>query len=781
MRLNIVKRPLAFICLLYILGAFIYVNIKGYPSVEISTDRGNVSVYGFVVDKSIKEDKYILMLRKVKSPCITDYHGIEDVGVICYLDVDDWHKMPEIGSYIEVVGKATEFNEATNPGEFDMKRFYASKGYYFTVFSGAVAAKSKDYARYKEGLFVLGRKISSVYNQIFNESDAAIVRAMVIGDKGSLSSDIKDLFQNTGISHILSISGLHISIIGLCIIRILSFIRVPRWISIPASIGIMISYYFMTGMSTSTFRAVCMFVIMTIGLLIRRSYDLMTGLAIAALILIIGNPYILLYAGFWLSFMAVLGVSVFSKCMLLSEVMMEDFRLISKGKKKKLVSCINVLLMGASISVFSLPIVLFFYFEYPLYSIFLNLLVIPLMSVLLGLAILVGVSGLLGLEIIAKIFSIPCSLILWFYNKLCLLTMCIPENHMIWGKPTKTKIVIYYAIIFFIFVMYKIEWIYQNERLSHLKNGYFLMGIKRWCMILKPMRRFALSVVLVVIAIMIIAPWHKGFSVIAMDVGQGDGIVMQYGDSVYIFDGGSSSNSKLVDYQMEPCLKSLGISKVDYWFISHPDSDHCSGLIDILRAEDECGFQIKNVILPGVDTIYEDAHELINLAREKEVNLSLISRGDTVQDGRLKILCLNPDSNYAYGEDVNSYSEVMLVSIGQFDMLFTGDATVDSEAMYLQYAENDGIDLRNIDVLKVAHHGSNTSSSEMLLTTLNPKVAIISCGRNNSYGHPHQEIVDRLYDCGSRILRTDREGAITINIKGEAMSVNTFISTVESD
>ena len=174
---------------------------------------------------------------------------------------------------------------------------------------------------------------------------------------------------------------------------------------------------------------------------------------------------------------------------------------------------------------------------------------------------------------------------------------------MIWGKPTKTKIVIYYAIIFFIFVMYKIEWIYQNERLSHLKNGYFLMGIKRWCMILKPMRRFALSVVLVVIAIMILAPWHKGFSVIAMDVGQGDGIVMQYGDSVYIFDGGSSSNSKLVDYQMEPCLKSLGISKVDYWFISHPDSDHCSGLIDILRAEDECGFQIKNVILPGVDTI----------------------------------------------------------------------------------------------------------------------------------------------------------------------------------
>lgn len=740
-----IRRPLACFCLFYMVMSFIYVMIVGYPRLDKSMyARKHIVVKGYVEDKYVKEDKLIMLIKKASCCEFEDTGRIRDVGVVCYMTINDddtnagLRDLPEIGSYVMVEGDGDAFREATNFGEFDMRMYYASRGYHLVMYKTKVVMKSQDYSRIRQTVYDIKDRLSTSYNRIFNEADASVARAMVLGDK-NMDSDIKELFQTSGIAHILSISGLHISIIGMGLVWFLRLVRIPNRASVPMTIIIMFLYYLMTGMSPSTLRAVIMFSLMLFSKIVMRTYDLVTSLAISALYLVIVNPYILLYSGFYLSFIAVFGIAVFSRCFVVKpeDIMVPTF--ISRKRKQMLVKGINSVISCVSVSFFTLPVLLYYYYEFPVYSILLNISLVPLMSVLLGFLLGVAFIDLTGLHFLAWLLSFICRLILGIYEMACSMVNSWPGNHIILGKPDGMKLFVFYGICIFIMLSWSHSWFDK--------------------------KRYIVNVLAVLIALICLIPINRGYTITMLDVGQGDGILLQYDDKVYFFDGGSSSNDKLAQYQLVPALKARGIGTVDYWFVSHPDSDHCSGLISILGDKDMEGLRIKNIILPAVSSIGEDADKIIDGAAVHGIPISGISRGQNICYKKLNIYCLSPDDKHDYGQDVNGYSEVFLVSFGDLDILMTGDSTVESEYAYMEYARSIGIDLSKVDILKVAHHGSSTSSSQQLIDMTNPRLALISCGLGNSYGHPHSQVVESLTENGVGILRTDELGQIVIHYK----------------
>ena len=744
---NLKRRPLALICLIIVTGIFIYVYVfYKLPETVLYEEGEYITLTGYVTDKQIKDDKLLIYMKKTS--CESG-----SISVICYFSYDENDgNQPETGSYISVSGKAGAFKEASNPGEFDLRKYYKSLGYDMPVYKCELNGKSAEYSRYREYLFNLKQNLIKVSLVCFGETDGTIINAMLFGDKASLDADVKDLYQSSGIAHILAISGLHISIIGMAIFTILRKLRIPLLICIPVSVFIIISYAYMIGPGVSVFRAVFMFIMMLLAKPLHRTYDSLTSLSIAALILTVSNPLVLCNAGFYMSFMAVIGIRIFSS------VLSSDYEFMHPLIGK----LINSFLSCLSVSLFTFPLIAFYYYEFPPYSVLINILIIPLMSVLLILAIITIVSAFIFYPF-AKIPGYVCHVILMIYENVCNISLNLPFSRIITGHPHFIKLCIYYlACITLICISLYLAYHREDDILEKYSFHRFLLKFSFW-------KRLGIILTLLVLFI----PVHFGTDITMIDVGQGDGLCIRYGNAAFMIDGGSSSNDMMTDYVLEPYLKYNGISEISYWMVSHPDADHYSGLLDILNDYKKYNFKIRNIALPGSATIKEDAKDIIDTASSLGINILYLSRGDTLKFKDLTFDVINPPVGYLC-EDKNEYSMVLYMQYGNIRGLLTGDATMESEKLYTEYALNNNINLSNLIFLKVAHHGSDTSSMESTINLHNPRIALISCAAHNSYGHPKQVVMDKLRNTGAGILLTPELGAITLKLYHDNVTVNSY-------
>ena len=256
-----------------------------------------------------------------------------------------------------------------------------------------------------------------------------------------------------------------------------------------------------------------------------------------------------------------------------------------------------------------------------------------------------------------------------------------------------------------------------------------------------------------------------------LDVGQGDCIHIRSEEgNHYLIDGGNSSKSQVMKYQILPYLKSEGVSHLEAVFVTHSDIDHCSGILTMLEEYPAEALSIGSLILPDIaeSSMDEQYLELERLAAEKDIRVQYMSRGQKITDGEMRIHCMHPYQDYET-ETANEYSLVLLLTYGEFSGLFTGDVEGEGEEAMWKYmqaagkAEGD----KRLTLLKVAHHGSRYSTSEEMLESLQPKLAVISCAEDNSYDHPHEETLERLAAVGSRMLTTPECGAITVEVGKE--------------
>ena len=731
-------------------------------------------------------------------------------NILCYLR--EGVPEPEIGSLVILKGTLKNFQQPTNPGQFNAPFYYQILRISFRLNQAEIQVKSDRFYKIAEGLYQLRRKAGSKVDALLPEQEASVMKTMLLGEKGILDEEIKGLYQRNGIAHILAISGLHISMIGMGLYQLLRRAGLKIKLSAILASMIIVLYGMMTGFAVSAIRAIAMFLLQMLAQILGRTYDRITALAVAAVLVLVEQPLYLFHSGFQFSFLCVLGISL----------ILPVLGNVRKGKK---------LFEGVALMAVTLPVYLGVFYQIPVYSMFLNFIVLPMMSILMGAGIVMILAAFLCTPL-----AIPAAWlitgILMVYERLGLFTEKLPHHYWTPGCPAKWQLAVYVAILIIIAALGRTKRkavLYQKDCI-HRRGGCAKEILQEQN---KRIRRIAchggkwISTYGIPVGIcwgflllgVVILTWRfrPELQVTFLDVGQGDCIFLQTEDGAsYLTDGGSSSVSKVGKYRMIPFLKYQGASQIKAVFVSHADSDHCNGIAELLEQAELEGIRVENLVLTDIadECRSEGYEELVELAGQNGITVQLLHEGQQLQDGELLFQCLHPSKGYR-AEDLNETSMVLLVTYREFSMLLTGDVqgageehltqelqdwkepgvaqmqdvirisgeeeSMEEESIEEQSIEDERIEEQieekrpqnkmganhtetELTILKVAHHGSKNSTSEEFLKAANPKIAIISCGKGNRYGHPHEETLERLEKADVPWFCTKDYGAITVTV-----------------
>lgn len=707
------RRPLLFVCVCVVAVIYLYMCIFNPPPWDNplqALEGDSVTVTGQIYKKesriSYGEEQIILYLQNINfQGQSSDLNS--DINVRCELQQNV--NVP-LGSFVIVQGTWKCYAQATNPGEFDAAVYYGIENICGRIIGAQVSHAGQNHWKIREALFQLKALFIKRLIAGFGQEDGGILIKMLLGDGSFLDNEIKTLYQSNGIVHVLSISGLHISMLGMGLYNLLRRCGVGIYISALAGGVFILLYGAMIGFGLSATRAIGMYLIHMLAIIWGRSYDMLTAMGAILFTMVLENPRVLSHSGFLLSFGSVCALGLLFP------------------KLQEYISHFSSLMVSLSVTIFTLPIQLYYFYKVPLYSAFLNLLILPFLSVVMIIGIVV-----MTLPFLHKV-SVIGSWILNWYELLCILFEKLPIHTLQVGCPRGWKIGLYYMGLM-LFICYKPE----------KKNKWPLL----------------VPALLVIFLCLQPAPKLK---IVVMDVGQGDGILLQTQDVSILVDGGSSSKSDVGKYQLAPCLSYYGVDYLDAVIITHPDIDHMNGLEGLL----ENGYEnrIGKIILPAIalDARAEEFADIYELSNTYEIPVSFMGAGDEIVLDDIGMKCLHPARGTKLDES-NAYSQVYYLTYGEFSMLLTGDVEGEGEEMLVEELKRQSI--RDITVLKVAHHGSKYSTGEAFLEIVNPKVALVSCGENNSYGHPHEETLERLRDVGCEILTTPQYGAISFEIENK--------------
>lgn len=650
--------------------------------------------------------------------------------------------------------KIREPERPTNPGQFDARLYYQTKGIVLLCYAKEAKLIRDTVRSVPQALYETREALSARIRLLFPEEKSGVLEAMLLGDKSDLDSETRELYQKSGMAHLLAISGLHVSIFGMGLYGILRRLGGSLRLSGGAALAMVLLYGGLTGMGISTGRAVIMFALLMLGTVLGKSYDMLSALSLAALILLLFQPLYVKSASFLLSFGAVLGIGL----------VFPVLKIRFLPKHPRLGKRLEPLLLSLSIQVMTLPELEYFYCELPLYGILLNLVVIPLMT-------LVMIAGILavGLGFVLPVLSRPpvflCSVLLEVYDRLGEGSLRLPGAVYRCGQPKFWQMVVYYLGLsgFLLWEYRKIrqekEWRVESEEQDAERE--LSVAEKKQAERERSVRRAGSAVVLGFLVLLLTLRLPAGLTLTMLDVGQGDGIFLRTpAGTTVLIDGGSTSVSKVGTYRILPFLKTAGVKSLDYIVVTHTDADHISGVQELLgQAGAPGGLKIGTLLLSGNSMKEETGKKLMELAGEQGISVGCLEKGKELRDSSARLWCLHPDGGKVY-DDVNEASIVLRLECGNFTVMLTGDLGEEGEMEILKELGKDGME--PCDVLKAGHHGSKYSDSEAWLQALQPSLTLISCGLDNSYGHPHREALERLEAVGSRVLLTTEGGAITV-------------------
>ncbi len=762
------RRPLCCVCVAFVVTVFLYLKFSPpqYP-VHDHPEGEQITLLGEVCKKEYKSgyqgSMLVIELKNVQgwSPGSGQEGETSKRGnVICYIEANEGLVVPKAGSVVAVEGEVSYFDTARNPGEFDAQDYYRILGVEFRLYKTRIRTESSRYSAYHEILYRLRCHFEGVFDSALAPKDASIMKAVLLGNKSELDTQSRQLFQRSGIAHILAISGLHITLLGMGLYKMLRKVCIPQAVCAVVSIGLMIAYGDMVGMSSSAYRAVFMFGMQLVAQMLRRTYDMLTALALAAVLILFEQPLYLYHSGFQLSFGAILGVGC------LSDVV----KPVELGKGKRLTEKAALSLCGSlSIFLVHFPIMLCVYYEFPIYSFLLNLVIIPAMSFLMAAGLLCLGAGSLPVAFgyaVAGMMGWVCHILLSAFERLCVISLKMPFANWVVGRPEDWRICAYGGVIVFLYMAH------QRGR-SYAKRGINI-GLPL------PVR---FMTVLAAVALLSDSP-VDGVAMTFLDVGQGDCIwIRSAGGEHFLVDGGSSSESKVGAYTIIPYLKYMGVSRLDAVFLTHLDKDHISGVMEILVggsgdtgniAEDKMEVGISRICI-SESVIEDDSYdELIILCEARKIPVYRLKAGDRIEACGLEFEVLHPQGDYE-ADSRNAYSLVMKMETqDHVTALLTGDVEADGERMTAQnLCTISGF--AGIDIYKAAHHGSRYSNLKELISLTNPQLAVISCAEDNSYGHPHAETIEKFEEIGSDIRMTKDTGAIFIRIKDGKYKVENYI------
>lgn len=720
-------------------------------------EQKNNSLYYYAPQKDINIEGIILSEPKAKtdkisfdfraelvtSPYIMSTNGISKVTVYT-TDLKLAY-----GDRVSLNGNLKLPEGSANPGEFSYQEYLKKHGIFSLISvnsSDGIQVLEKDTLKdIYYYIYKIKNSLLSVFFQSMPSDIAALVSSLVFGaDAVAIPEDIRTDFTNLGLAHVLAASGMQISLImgtGIFIVRRFSVNRIAGAIAISFSI---IFYMFLTGFPPSIMRAGVLNLLILPAVLKKEAVDGLKALILVSFALLVWSPLNLYDIGFQFSVLATFALIYAAKELDKKMDFLPPF--LSEA-----------VAMIVSAQLFVMPLQLYYFSQYSLLflpanliaSLFVNLLtylavftlslglIIPSLALLMGKGLFYFVSGFL--YIIDYLSSLPFSV---SYT----------------ARPSVLLVILSYGIIFLAVEFFK-------------KNS--------WHSLLKP--QFITLFFLVFISSLGLAnqaiAGKKELRVTYLSVNQGDSTLIETPEGKNILiDCGQSYNFKTKsgkeisfdasERYILPYFRHKGITKIDILILSHPDSDHiggCSSLIDNL--------QVKEVWDSGQSDDSRLYHELLSKILKQRINFTRVNQGFIYGESDLKLRVINQiEQNFSDKSYNNNNSIALKLNYKKNSFLFTADLEADAE----QKLVDSPVDL-TAQVYKAGHHGSKSSSTESFLARVRPQISIISAGKNNRFGHPHQEVLERLAMFGSDIYRTDLQGGIIVTSDGENLDIETAL------
>lgn len=659
------KHLIKIITIIIFIITLLYTNYYPFKSKYTKDDKEFI---GIVTKYEVKEDKITIEIKAKEKLLITYKYQDKEFNNLSY------------GDKIKVKGTLITPSKNTNQNTFNYQKYLYYKKIYYLVEATSInkIANNNNY------LYTIK---NTLYQKIDKLKSSNYIKTLLFCDN-TLSKEIKESYRINGISHLFSVSGMHInffvSIIYLYLNKITYNKRIKYLIT-----NIFIITYLILFPSSSLLRSAVMSILYSINYLLKLKIKKIDILLLTLGVSLLINPFIIYDLGYIYSYTITFFLVLSSSTL---------------KKKNKINKIIYISLLSFLVSI---PITIYNSFEINIISILLNIILVPIISIII-----------LPLTILTYIFPILDSILYLFTNTLETISLFISKiniTKIIFPKPSLLIIVLYY-IIFLLS--------YQNKK-------YFYLNI-------------------ILLIIIYISPYlNSNFEVVMFEVGEADCHLIKYpyNKNTILIDTGK--NEYKIKNEVIPYLKSIGIKKIDYLIITHGDEDHIGGSITLIN-----NFQVKNVIL-NKGTFTDIEKELIkNLNKKKipyQININKINLSNHT------IYLLN---NTKYNNE-NDNSIITYFTYQKYKFLYMGDASINTEDNLLE-----NYNLNNISILKVGHHGSNTSSSKDFISQINPSISLISVGENNIYHHPNKEVINNLSK--SRIYRTDINNMVklTINSKG---------------
>lgn len=626
----------------------------------------------------------------------------------------------QIGDEILITGEVLPLDGKTVPGGYDERLYLKTKNVDYKMYPEMIH-KTGETNSFSVKLQKVKERVFAVFDTVLPQRESGILKAMVTGEKDDIDQETRDLYIRAGINHILCVSGLHVSIFVLLVHFLMEkcLKQSKRKVAL-ATIACCVGFLIFTGFSPSSVRAIIMITVALLGRVFFRRSDMLNNVAIAALLLLLFQPLYLWNPGFQLSFITVVGIWMGL------QVVSKEKNVMSKIKR--------TFILSLYASLFSYPLVAYHFFNISLIGVFLNLLVLPLCAPLLFFAFLTGIGGLI-FPPIAAISAGGAYGILKFYQIVCTIGVSIPGGYLLVGAPSLLTIGVYYLILYMCS--------FYGRKFCNEKTIFCAMIVLGFSV-------FGNRLI-----------FHKN-TVAFLDVGQGDSTVIStYDGRAVVIDGGGWFGAEIGKNTgmkvVKPYLEYLGVKELDGIFLTHFDSDHMIGVVELCQSVPTKAVYISEY--PCSDM--EKWNSLKEVLEKQEIMLYTVKENDVSNWGNYgKITCFYPPSGVKFiGDDDNHGSLVLKYEYGRTNILLTGDAAVEDERILL----SKGADI-SAQILKLGHHGSKNSSSEAFLEAVAPQVGIISCGKENLYGHPHKETLKRVNDQKITAYRTDKQGSILAEI-----------------
>lgn len=656
------------------------------------------------------------------------------------------------GMHVRLEGMLVLPELPRNPGQFNRRIYESGKKIDFYLENPTVLEVKEQRSGVREVVEIWKTEMMNRCEKIYPDEEAGILEAMLFGEKSELSGDIKELYQAAGISHVLVISGLHISLLALAVAGILRRLGFPMPVWVILSVGVLAGYGILIGQPTTAVRALLMFFVLQGARLLGRSYDLLSALAFAGILMLLDNPDLILDGGCRLSFCAVIGVGwyVSEKNKIFWSIGEKEKRK-NRGKGGKGSSAGAILeniRAGWYLWLFTLPVMLDTFYQVSVVGILWNLVAIPLLPVIIA-------SGGLGVVLagwnifLGSLAGSPAYGMLQLYQEIGNISEKLPVGMWTPGQPSKPVIAGYYLVIFLLVLV-------EKQLIKREKRWKIFPGMELCSMLL--------------LLLLMAHPWQQREKITFLDVGQGDASLLQSGGQTLLLDGGSTSQKNVGTYVILPYIKQQGISCLEAVVLTHTDQDHINGVTEVLEEGKKGWLTVKNLMYPYWMEGTEQGKQLKKLAEEAGASCRKIRAGDRLTIGKAEAVVLYPKEQEKIAEP-NAGSLVLFWKWEGVRAMFTGDLPEEKERELLQ-------NLPACEILQVGHHGSATSTCREFLEQVQPSLAVISCAMKNRYGHPSPDTVDRLKKTGCEIRYTMKSGAITIRKRGREILVTEYLEHV---